>query len=94
MYDFLVQVHAMEGMVLSFQVGIVEVRAVHYQTTCLAQPQMILAVLESRLPQLASGKCDQLGTEIKVIEALIFTRTLTLFTRSLFSRFLVLCWSV
>lgn len=60
------QVHAMEAMVLSFQVGIVEVRAVDYQMRCLAQPRMILAVLEIRLPQLASAKCDQLSTEIKV----------------------------
>ncbi len=51
---------------LSFQVGVIEVRAMEYQRMCLAQPRMILAVLESRLPQLASTKCDQLSSEIKV----------------------------
>ncbi len=60
------QVHAMEGMVLSFQVGIVEVKAVDYQMMCLTQPQRIIAVLEEKLPQLASAKCDHLSTEIKV----------------------------
>ncbi len=60
------QVHAMEGMVLSFQVGVVKVKAVGYQRMCLAQPQRIIAVLEEKLPQLANAKCDHLSTEIKV----------------------------
>ena len=57
----------MEGMVLSFQVGIIEVKAVDYQTQCLTHPQKMMTLLEDVLPKLATSRCDQLGTEIKVI---------------------------
>lgn len=56
----------MKGMVLSFQVGVVEVKAEGYKTVCLENPERIIAVLETQLPQLANTRCDLLSNEIKV----------------------------
>lgn len=61
-----VQVHAMEGMVISFHVGAVEAKVDIFQQVCLEYPQTILKELEIQLPRIATDKCDQLICEIMV----------------------------
>lgn len=64
---FHVQVHAMEGMVLSFQVGAVEVKANDFQQACLQYPKSIIDKLEDQLPRKATTECDQLSNDMKVL---------------------------
>ena len=56
----------MEGMILSFRVGMVEVKARKFQQLCQTYPQCIINELDVQLPRIATTKCDLLSDEIKV----------------------------
>jgi len=60
------QVHAMEGMVLSFHVGMARVEVGGFRDSCLVHPQAILRQLEYQLPHLANSKSDDIVGKIKV----------------------------
>lgn len=56
----------MEGMILSFRVGMVEVKVNKFQQLCLTHPQSVIDKLDVELPRIATTKCDLLSDEITV----------------------------
>ena len=56
----------MEGMVLSFQVGMVRVEVGDFKDSCLAHPQAILRQLQYHLPNQTNNKSDDLVKKIMV----------------------------
>lgn len=58
--------HAIESMVNSFLVGVVNVEAYGFKEFCLAFPTRILKELEYEFPKLVAEKAEQLVTDIKV----------------------------
>ena len=62
----MLQVHAIESMVNSFLVGVVNVEASAFKEFCLAFPTRILKELEYEFPKLVAKKAEQLVTDIKV----------------------------
>ena len=61
----------MEGMVLSFDVGVVKVDAQVFKETCLTYPHRILRELEYHLPKIAAVKSNSFVTYVKVHVPLI-----------------------
>ena len=59
----------MEGMVLSFQVGMVRVEVGDFKDSCLAHPRAILGQLQYHLPSQANTKSDELVRKIMVSTA-------------------------
>lgn len=60
------QICAMEKMLVTFRVWLVQVNVQNFQEDCLHHPQIILAQLELQLPKLASVKSESTVQKLKV----------------------------
>lgn len=69
----------MEGMGLSFQVGMVRVEVGDFKDSCLAHPQAILRQLQYHLPNQANNKSDDLVRKIMVSTATVINGCVTNF---------------
>ena len=64
-YIFL-QLCAIQKMLVTFRVWLVQVDGLRFQQDCLHHPQGILAQLELHLPKLANAKSDSTVQRLKV----------------------------
>ena len=78
----------MEGMVLSFHVGMARVEVGGFRDSCLVHPQTILQQLEYQLPHLANSKSDYIVGKIKV--STVITAHLQ-FICSVYMLYMIIC---
>jgi len=67
----------MSHMVDSFVVGVVNVKGYTFKDHCLSYPKQLLSTLNSELPNLVVGMCNQLSYDIKVTDKYYWLHTHT-----------------